>query len=346
MQKVDHFLWLTKARRLFGVTGQGLTVAVLDTGLNAGHVDFAQRVLPGRNFTKDGSGDPNDITDGNGHGTNVSGIILASGDHIGVAPGARIIPLKVLGNRGDGSFEVIEQALAWVLQNHAEHNISVVCVSMGDNGNYTSDEAFFSRLLSKQIADLRAARVAVVAPVGNNYGRAQTQQGMCYPAIIRQVISVGVVYSKAIGAYKYGSGTEVFSTRAGQLAPFCQRLHETVNGVNYTTIFAPGAPVTATGINGPHGEAVQHGSTMATGVIAGIILLLQELSMQMTGALPSVDELVQWLRRGSVTIFDGDDEDDNVAHTLLAYPCVDGLLALYEARRALRAAFTQRRLQP
>ena len=80
---------------------------------------------------------------------------------------------------------------------------------------------------------------------------------------------------------------------------------------------------------------------MAGAVIAGLVLLLQDLSMQMTGALPPVNDIVTWLRRGSVTIFDGDDEDDNVEHTLLAYPRADALLALHEARRALRQARTR-----
>ncbi len=100
LPEVDSFLWVSQARQAFNVNGAGQTVAVLDTGLNTGHVDFAGRVVAQVNFTADNGGDSGNATDGNGHGTNVGGIIVAAGDHQGIAPGANIIPIKVLSNSG------------------------------------------------------------------------------------------------------------------------------------------------------------------------------------------------------------------------------------------------------
>ncbi len=336
MREVDDFLWISKARQVFGVSGKGRVVAALDTGLNADHVDFAGRVLPGRNFTPDAGGDPNKISDGNGNGTNCAGIILASGDHVGVAPEARIVPLKVLRNNGGGSFPWVVEALDWTLQNYAALNISAVSLMLGDGGNYVSDTQFSGAELTQRIVALSQARVAVVVPAGNDYHTHGSQQGMTYPAIVRHTISVGAVYDAEEGSFSYGSGAKALSTRAGQITPFSQRLQPTVNGTTYTDVFAPGAPITSSGINGQHGESVQHGTVQAGAVVTGLVLLLQDLSVQMTGVLPPVEDLTSWLRRGSVTIFDGDDEDDEVEHTLLPYPRVDAFLALYEARRALR----------
>jgi subtilisin family serine protease len=99
--EVDRLVRAAEARQHFQVSGKDLTVAVADTGLNADHVDFAGRVPVQRNFTSDNGDADDDATDGNGHGTNVGGIIVAKkGDHAGTAPGAKIIPLRELCRSG------------------------------------------------------------------------------------------------------------------------------------------------------------------------------------------------------------------------------------------------------
>ena len=89
---------------------------MLDTGINPQHVDFAGRIVAGRNFTPDNGGDANNVNDGNGHGSNVAGIVMSRGDHIGMAPEAQVAPIKVLRNNGGGSFAWVDQALDWVLR--------------------------------------------------------------------------------------------------------------------------------------------------------------------------------------------------------------------------------------
>ncbi len=333
--EVDDFLWVTRARDAFHVDGSGLTVAVLDTGLNSAHVDFAGRVPAQKNFTTDNGGNPDDASDGNGHGTNVGGIIVANGDHRGLAPGAQIIPIKVLKNSGGGSFAGVGQALQWVIDNRDAFNITVVCMSLGDSGNYTSDEHLQNDALRAKIDTLRQAKVAVVIAAGNDYFTHNSAQGMSYPAIIRECVSVGAVYDAEEGGFTYSSGARAFSSRAGQITPFSQRLHYSVSPKTQTDIFAPGAPVTSSGINGPNGESTQHGTSQAAPVIAGLILLMQEFHLRAAGELPAVNDLVTWLRRGGVTIRDGDDENDNVQHTGLTFVHADALSALDSIRRSL-----------
>ena len=335
LPEVDEFVRAHQARGLFKVTGKGLCAAVLDTGLNTQHVDFAGRIAAVRNFTPDNNGDANDVTDGNGHGTNVAGIVLANGDHIGMAPEATVAPLKVLNNNGSGSFAWVEQALDWVVQNHAARNISAVCMSLGDGGNYVDDQAFATSAIAQKVADLRASKVAVVVAAGNDYFTHGSKQGMGYPAIIRHTVSVGAVYDAEEGGFRYSSGAEAFSTRAGQITPFSQRLHQSVNRATRTEIFAPGAPVTSSGTNGSHGESIQHGTSQAAPVTAGIILLMQEFYKRYAGELPKVNDLIVWLRRGGVPILDGDDEDDNVQHTHLTFLRLDAVHALTAVHREL-----------
>ena len=177
---------------------------------------------------------------------------------------SRVVTPGSMRSHSAASFAWVDQALDWVLQNRAALNTGAVCMSLGDGGTYTNDGTFSSDALAHKITALRQAKVAVGVAADNDYFSHGSQQGMGYPTIIRQTVSVGVVYDADEGGYHYASGAEAYSTRAGQITPFSQRLHPTVNRITRAEIIAPGAPVTSSGINGPHGESVQHGTSQAT----------------------------------------------------------------------------------
>ncbi len=325
--QVSALIRAVEARQAFQVDGSGLSAAILDTGLRTTHVDFAGRVPAQRNFTSDNGGDVNDATDGQGHGTNVAGIVAAGQIHTGIAPGANIVPLKVLDNSGSGSFQAIADALDWVEANAAEFNISVVGMSLGDSGNYVRDN-FAGDELRPRIKRLKNAGIACVIAAGNGFFEHDSAQGMSYPGIIREAISVGAVYDSFSGPFAYRSGASTEESGPDRITPFSQRLHARVNRNTQTDIFAPGAPVTSSGIASDQGESVQHGTSQATPVIVGVVLLLQQYYRDKTGRLPSVDQVAGWLRNGSQVIVDGDDELDNVANTGLSFRRIDVLLAL------------------
>ncbi|MFF2396981.1 S8 family serine peptidase [Nocardia sp. NPDC058114] len=313
--EVDLLVRAAEARAKFNVDGSGMTVAVLDTGLRTTHVDFAGRVRAGRNFTADNNGSPTDPSDGQGHGTNVAGIICAGGVHTGMAPRANIVPVKVLGNSGGGSFEAIRDALHWVLANRASLGISAVCMSLGASDNNTSDADFAGDGIGDVMRKLTDAGVACCVAAGNDYFAHNSGQGMSYPAIFRQTISVGAVYDADEGSFSYGSGATALSTAPDRITPFSQRLHSSVGGACATDIFAPGAPTTSSGIRNDSGESIQHGTSQATPVVAGIVLLIQQFHLRVAGTMPSVADVRTWLLAGAVPIVDGDDENDNVVHT-------------------------------
>jgi subtilisin family serine protease len=108
-------------------TGKGVTVAVLDTGIDRGHAAFAGVELLGRNFT---TGDPQDIDDTNSHGTHCAGTILGravDGTRIGVAPGiTKAVIGKVLGP-GGGSTGTLFAAINWAIENKAH----IISMSLG-----------------------------------------------------------------------------------------------------------------------------------------------------------------------------------------------------------------------
>lgn len=307
-----------QARSQFNVTGQGLTVAVIDTGLRASHVDFTGRVVAQHTFVSDSAADDH------GHGTNVSGIIAANGDHTGVAPGAGIISLKVLDSEGGGAISDIQAALQWVADNRDAYNISVVNVSVGDAGNYAAPP---QTDLATLIQQLRDAGVAVVAAAGNHYNLYQAQ-GMGCPASVPATVSVGAVFSADIGNFTFGKGGTAYTTRPDRITPFSQRLHESTHGSARTDIFAPGAPVTSSGYLSDHGASTLHGTSQSAPFASGVILLIQELYLRMHGSLPSVDLIEDVLRASGVMVFDGDDEDDNVVNTGQTFRRIDALAAL------------------
>ena len=98
--------------------GEGVTIAVVDTGVNLAHPDLASKIVQGKNFVQDGR--PPD--DDNGHGTHVAGIAAALANNargvVGVAPGARIMPVKVLDARMRG-FDATE-AIRWAVDHGAD----------------------------------------------------------------------------------------------------------------------------------------------------------------------------------------------------------------------------------
>jgi hypothetical protein len=182
--------------------------------------------------------------------------------------------------------------------------------------------------MNGMIQQLRNAGIAVVVAAGNSFFNCKSEQGMGYPAIVSESISVGAVYDSNQGKFTYGSGAKANSTGPDRITPFSQRLHETSNPTAKTDIFAPGAPITSSGLTGEHGESIQHGTSQAAPVVSGVILLMQELYKREHKVLPTVDLLEQIMQTSGVPIKDGDDEDDNVKNTGLYFTRIDALNAL------------------
>lgn len=328
LTEVDLLVRAPEARRDFNVSGSGVTVAVLDTGLRSTHVDFAGRVVPGRNFTSDYGGDPAEITDGNGHGTSVAGIACAGRIHTGIAPNARVVPVKVLTNDGTGRFTDIRDALDWVLDRRASLGISALCLATGASDNRTTDTDMPGDAIGALLQELTDEGVCCCVAAGNDYYAHGGMQGMCYPAVFRQTISVGAVYDADEGSFRYRDGAKAFTSDSDRLTPFTQRLHRTVGGPCATDTFAPGSPITSSGILNDTGESIQYGASQAAPVVLGVVALLQSFYLRTMGHLPTVVDVKRWLARGSTVVYDGADDHDNVNHTELTFPRTSALGSL------------------
>ena len=143
-------------------TGAGAVVAVIDSGVNAAHPDLAGRLLPGRDFVQ------NDDTpqDADGHGTHVAGIVVANKENgVGVssvAPGATVLPLRVLGDDGSGTSENVAKAIDYAVARGAH----VINLSLGSEVPLIG--AGGDELFNRALVDAAAAGVTIVAAAGNN----------------------------------------------------------------------------------------------------------------------------------------------------------------------------------
>ncbi|MBE3589049.1 MAG: S8 family peptidase [Thermoanaerobacteraceae bacterium] len=163
------------ADALWGLSrGEGIKVAVLDTGADLHHPDLQDNIAGGINLL-----DPHlPPQDDNGHGSHVSGTIAAVNNGFGVvgaAPRARLYVVKVLDYRGEGYFADIIRALQWCLN----QGIQIVNISFG------SDQP--SQALHQSIRQVTAAGMIVVAAAGND----GTYQSVDYPAVYPEVVAVG-----------------------------------------------------------------------------------------------------------------------------------------------------------
>jgi serine protease AprX len=129
----DDFLQQTGATQLSsdGDTGQGVTVAVLDTGIDR-LPDFTGRLIGGVDLT--GENDP--FQDDYGHGTFVAGLIAgdgtsSDGQYQGEAPGADLVSVKVAGADGTTDLVRLILGLQWAIQNRLAYNIGVLNMSLG-----------------------------------------------------------------------------------------------------------------------------------------------------------------------------------------------------------------------
>ncbi len=151
--------------------GEGVVVAVLDTGVSATHPDLRGRILPGWNFIANND----DTADDDGHGTFVAGLIAAanaSGPE-GVAPGASILPIKILDNSGVGSTASFIAGINYAV----DHGARVI--------NISASGATDSAALNDALANAEAHNVVVVGSSGND-----GTEATAYPAGVSTVLAV------------------------------------------------------------------------------------------------------------------------------------------------------------
>ena len=165
---------LPKAWRL--TQGEGVRVAVLDSGCDLDHPDLKGNLLPGTNYVKPGKPPADD----NGHGTHATGIICAENNDIGtvgVAPHTKVIPIKVLDRAGNGSLENVAKGIRWAVKQKAD----IISMSLGAP----------TKLQQVRKAIQYAAKRGV--PTFVAAGNAGNTKEVFYPAAYPETIAIGSI---------------------------------------------------------------------------------------------------------------------------------------------------------
>jgi len=267
-----------------GVTGQGIGVAVIDSGISA-HKALTNRVVANVSFV---TGDPG-VADAYGHGTHVAGIITGAGSAAsgvtslytgGIAPGANLVNVRVLGADGTGLTSDAIAGIEWAIANKSKYNIRVINISFG----HPVMEPSATDPLCEAVADAVAKGIVVVASAGNSGKSADghmvlgsiTSPGNSPLAVtVGALNTFGTVKRSDDGVASYSSrGPTRFdlAVKPDVAAPGNKIVSLQANG-SYLPTFYPTLHLAGSGTNG---YMTLSGTSMAAPMVSGgVALLLQ-----------------------------------------------------------------------
>ena len=301
-----------------GYTGKGVTVAVIDTGVDLDHPDLVQNLyvnpgeIAGNGIDDDQNGFVDDVhgydfvdrdatpDDLNGHGTHVAGTIAAARNNIGstgVAPDAKIIPVRVLDRNGSGS----DASVAAGIRYAAKLGADIINLSLG---------GVYSRAIDTAISYARSLGSIIIAAAGNESAAVPGYPAR-FSATDDNVISVGAYRS------------------SGRIASFSNR----VGNSGSVQIDAPGVGIYSTYMGG--GYATLSGTSMASPHIAGLAALTLSANPNLTSR-----ELRDLLATGTSGRAAGSDSLGKANASITVAYAAAGLKTVSTAPAGQRAAAT------
>ncbi len=299
-----------------GYRGQGVVVAVLDTGVNLAHQDLADHLwtnpgeVPDNGTDDDNNGfvddlhgwdfvnDDPDPSDDQGHGTHCAGIVAGdgtAGSQTGVAPEARIMAIKVLDSNGNGTESNVWQGIQYALDNGA----AVLSLSLGWQHAWNPDRATWRQIFE----NLLAAGVVAAVAAGN-----ERETGDPAPDNIRtpgdvpppwhhpdQAPQGGLAAVVTVGATDSNDDFASFSSYGPVtwqgIAPYDDYPYNPGPGLLDPDVLAPGVDIKSLDYNSSTGYTLKSGTSMATPHVAGVMALLLSRNPELTPA--EVDELLE-----------------------------------------------------
>lgn len=219
-----------EASKSIGLTGKGVKIGILDTGINVNHPDL--NIAGGQSFVEGVTS----FNDDQGHGTHVAGIIAAQDNDfgvVGIAPEAQIYAVKILDQEGQGNLSDVVAGINWAI----EQQMDIINLSI------TSSEGSF--ILQKALEDAYANGMLIVAASGNALGELVQPDDVLYPARYSTVIAVGALNSQLIRSdfSYYGNdlefaapGEDILSTYIGTDTG----QYESMSGTSMATAFVTG----------------------------------------------------------------------------------------------------------
>ncbi|GIR54273.1 MAG: hypothetical protein CM15mP62_17440 [Rhodospirillaceae bacterium] len=272
-----RLIWQSFQANNPSIDGSGTTIAVLDTGIDLDHPFF------GSDANGDGISDKI-VASQDFHGEGMEHrirtdmerslrIAMSSDTSLpGVAPGANVAAIQVLGANG-GFTSSVEAGLQWVISNASALNITSVNLSLGDGSNSNIESA--AGLISDELAALRSMGVITFAAAGNSFGTFNAQ-GLGDPAIDPNALAISALDSANEGAASYSQRSETL-----------------------TAVFAPGTFITNAAPGAGAATQTLSGTSMASPYVAGVSSLMRQLNPNL-----SVDDFETFLTQSASTFSD------------------------------------------
>ena len=278
-----------------GYMGQGVVVAVIDTGVNYNHVDVADHLWDGGSeFPHHGydvKNHDNDPMDDQGHGSHCSGTVLGdgtAGSQTGMAPEATLMCVKCLDNTGNGGAQNISEGIQWAV----EHGCDMFSMSLGLPLSSIPDRTLLRHTCE---AALDAGIVAAIA--AGNEGNAQYMYpipnnvrvpGSCPPPYMDEVQGENpgdLTCSVCVGAVDYNDNAAYFSSHGPvtwQNTEFGDYPYQPGIGLIRPDVCAPGVDIKSLNYESNTGYTYMSGTSMATPCVAGCMALMLSKDINLT----------------------------------------------------------------
>lgn len=292
-----------------GYTGEGVLIAIIDTGVSLTHADLQGRFWEGGeefpNHGYDFADHDYDPSDAHGHGTHVAGTLCgtgAAGTQTGVAPDAKIMVLKVFGTDQQTDATVLVDAMQFAV----EHGADLLNMSLG-----WPDPNAAVKLLMRQACDNTLAVGMVAAVCAGNIRHLQNlvpiprniySPGDCPPPYLHEdqmVNAGGISCVISVGAVDYDDQITYFSSVGPSIWTDVLQYNDypynpespTEIGLIRPDLCAPGMDIKSLDYADDHGYCLMEGTSMATPCVAGTIALMLSKNRELTPA--QIDEILE-----------------------------------------------------
>jgi major intracellular serine protease len=269
--------------------GKGVTIAILDTGCDMTHPDLRERVIGGRNFTRDDKGIKEVYRDYNGHGTHVAGTMAATINQkgvVGVAPEANLLIVKVLDRNGSGQYEWIINGIYYAI----EQKVDIISMSLGG----PEDVPELHEAIQKAVEN----NILVVCAAGNEGDGQDSTDEFGYPGSYNEVISVGAINLE-------------------------RQISDFTNSNNEVDLVAPGENILSTYLKGKYAKL--SGTSMATPHVSGALALLKALTFESFERELTEPEIYAQLIKRTVPLGNSPKLEGNGMLYLTAVDCLEGV---------------------
>jgi thermitase len=205
--------------------GENAVIAVLDTGADLDHPDLKDNLLEGINLVNKGTPPEDD----NGHGTHVTGILVAENNDIGmvgVCPRAKVVPVKVLDKNGSGNLFTVADGIRWA----ADRGVDFIQMSLGSPEKVQNVRKAIQYATSKGVVTFCAA------------GNAGNTKEIFYPANYPETIAIGAITQdfKRANFSCTGQNLDFMAPGADIFSTFPDNWYATLSGTSMACPFAVG----------------------------------------------------------------------------------------------------------